>query len=165
MSMTAKKKNGEDAPVPASAEAERKGGYAKDFMGAKVEKTFNEKNAPLKWRYEWDEGNIKAEIYRQGQNHASISDEVVAMLKVSLKAEKSSLIEKYNFGERILFMNYSLKKNWGMPEEDWRYETKSAEAKTWSEAFEKLEAILLQNVRVLLTAIENRKKALEDAEQ
>jgi hypothetical protein len=39
------------APAPAPAQAGGKGGVAKekDYMGAKVEKTFNEKGAPVRW--------------------------------------------------------------------------------------------------------------------
>jgi len=168
--MTTKKNKVGGAPAPASAGAEGKGGSAKeiekDYMGAKVEKTFNEKGAPVRWVYEWDGGDIKAEIYRVGQCHISLSDDVTAQLKISLRAEKNgSIVEKYNFGSRVLLLNYPLKWCWGGQHEDVRYDTTSIDAKTWREAFERLENILMRNIQNLLLAIEARKKALEEAER
>jgi hypothetical protein len=39
------------------------------------------------------------------------------------------------------------------------------EAKTWSEAFNALENTLLENIRKLFSAVEARKRALEEAER
>jgi hypothetical protein len=153
------------APAPAPAQAGGKGGSAKDYMGAKVEKAYNEKGAPIRWVYEWDNGDIKAEIYRVGQCHISLSDDVTAQLKISLRAENGSIVEKYNFGSRVLLLNYPLKWCWGGQGENVRYDTTSIDAKTWREAFERLENILMRNIKSLLLAIEARKKALEEAER
>jgi hypothetical protein len=156
------------APVPASAGAEGKGGIAKekDYMGAKVEKTYNEKNAPVRWAYEWDAGDIKAEIYRVGQCLPSDSDNIVAELRVSIANDEGGGIpEKYLFCRRLEFMGEHLFYNWGAPADGRRQIHENADGKTWSEAFAALEKTLLENIRKLFSAIEARKKALEEAER
>jgi hypothetical protein len=155
------------APAPASAGAEGKGGVAKkDYMGAKVEKAYNEKNAPVRWCYEWDNGDIKAEIYRVGQNLPGVSDNIVAELKVSIACdEQGGIPEKYLFCRRVEFMGEYLFYNWGAPAEKRRQTHKTIEARTWSEAFTALENTLLENIRKLFSAVEARKRALEEAER
>jgi hypothetical protein len=155
------------APAPASAGAEGKGGVAKkDYMGAGVEKTFNEKNAPVRWCYEWDNGDIRGEIYRVGQCLPGDSDNIVAELRVSIAGdEQGGIPEKYLFCRRVEFMGEPLYYNWGAPVEKRRQIHKTAEAKTWSEAFNALENTLLENIRKLFSAVEARKRALEEAER
>ena len=166
--MTTKKNKVGGAPAPAPATAGGKGGSAKekDYMGAKVEKTFNEKNAPVRWCYEWDQGGIKAEIYRVGQCLPGNSDNIVAELKVSIAGdEQGGILEKYLFCRRLEFMGEALYYNWGAPAGDRRQIHKTMEAKTWSEAFTALENTLIENIRKLFSAVEMRKRALEEAER
>jgi hypothetical protein len=164
--MTTKKNKVGGAPAPAPAQAGGKGGSAKDYMGAKVEKAYNEKNAPVRWVYEWNGGDIKAEIYRVGQCLPGDSDNIVAELKVSVgKDEGGGIPEKYLFCKRVEFVGEHLYYNWGAPAGDRRQIHKTMEAKTWSEAFNALENTLLENIRKLFSAVEARKRALEEAER
>jgi hypothetical protein len=156
------------APAPAPAQAGGKGGVAKekDYMGAKVEKTFNEKGAPVRWCYEWDNGDIRAEICRVGQNLPGVSDNIVAELRVSIANDEGGGIpEKYLFCRRLEFMGEHLFYNWGAPADRRRQIHENVEAKTWSEAFTALENTLLENIRKLFSAVEARKRALEEAER
>lgn len=113
--------------------------------------------------------NARIILERAGQANPSYSDEVMVRALILLPTEegKPSLHSDIQFGDRVEIAGDTLHNLWGDLYEvltEYRYGLNYFTSTKWADAFEKAEDWATTEVQKLIVALENRRKALQNAE-